>query len=387
MEARDRIPGQCNAHAWLKSGAIQPARSYPFARVEILALPDPASFSPYRPFAVSPFRPFAHSQIPSTTSHNGTTRILSMRLSSALLFVFLNLTPGLASALSLNTVCLETKLRIQVKNFNGRIGICVSESRRGVSINGNRRFPLHSVFNLAAALAVLDAVDKGQLRLDDAVAIGQNKPGMGVQPLAKLAGTNGFNPTILDVLFRMIVDSDSAATDALVTKVGGPSRIESVLAEKGFKGFKIDRNERDLDTEGQRDQGFRGSQRRDTGTPIAVANLLQWLANGQLLSRTSSALLLEALTKTRTYPERLRAGVPNGWLLAHETGTSSTGKSTAAATNDAGILMAPDASSFVVVVLVADSKASDQDRAALIAEVARAVGECSQLAPGLDFGS
>jgi beta-lactamase class A len=310
-----------------------------------------------------------------------------MRLSSALLFVFLNLTPGLASALSLNTVCLETKLRIQVKNFNGRIGICVSESRRGVSINGNRRFPLHSVFNLAAALAVLDAVDKGQLRLDDAVAIGQNKPGMGVQPLAKLAGTNGFNPTILDVLFRMIVDSDSAATDALVTKVGGPSRIESVLAEKGFKGFKIDRNERDLDTEGQRDQGFRGSQRRDTGTPIAVANLLQWLANGQLLSRTSSALLLEALTKTRTYPERLRAGVPNGWLLAHETGTSSTGKSTAAATNDAGILMAPDASSFVVVVLVADSKASDQDRAALIAEVARAVGECSQLAPGLDFGS
>jgi beta-lactamase class A len=87
---------------------------------------------------------------------------------------------------------------------------------------------------------------------------------------------------------------------------------------------------------------------------------------------------LEAMTKTRTYPERLRAGVPNGWLLAHETGTGSTGKGITAATNDAGILMAPDASSFVVVVFIAESSASDKDRAALIAEVARAVGECSQ---------
>jgi beta-lactamase class A len=267
-------------------------------------------------------------------SHNGTTRILSMRLSSALLFVLLNLTSGLASALSLNTVCLETKLGILVKNFNGRVGICVSDSRSGVSIYGNRRFPLHSVFNLAVALAVLDAVDKGQLHLDDAVGIGRKEPGIGVQRLAKLAGPNGFKPTIRDLLFRMIVDSDRAATDTLVTKVGGPSRIQSVLVKKGFKGFKIDRNERDLGAEGH------ASERRDTGTPIAVANLLQWLANGQLLSRTSSALLLEAMTKTRTYPERLQAGVPNGWLLAHETGTSSAWKGITAATNDAGILMA-----------------------------------------------
>ena len=44
MEACDRIPGQCNAHAWLKSGAIHPVRRYPFARAEIFALPDPASY-------------------------------------------------------------------------------------------------------------------------------------------------------------------------------------------------------------------------------------------------------------------------------------------------------------------------------------------------------
>ena len=84
------------------------------------------------------------------------------------------------------------------------------------------------------------------------------------------------------------------------------------------------------------------------------------------------------MTKTRAFPDRLRAGLPNGWLVAHNTGSSSTRRGVTSATNDVGILIAPDASSFVVVVLIADSKASDHDRGALIANVAQAVGDCSQ---------
>src|SRR5258708_14839886 len=51
-EAGERsYPGRCNPHAWLKSGAIQPAKWYPFPRAEIFAPPAPGS-----PFAVSPIR-------------------------------------------------------------------------------------------------------------------------------------------------------------------------------------------------------------------------------------------------------------------------------------------------------------------------------------------
>jgi beta-lactamase class A len=326
-----------------------------------------------------------------------------MRLSPALLFACLNLTSGLASALSLNTVCIATKLSALVKSFQGRVGICISDGRGGVQVNGNQRFPLHSVFKLTVAVAVLDGVDHGRLHLNDTVTVRQSDLGMGIQPMAKLVGPNGFKTTIRDLLFRMIVDSDDAATDLLLAKVGGPRGVQNILTEKKFKGFKIDRDDRDLDAqesglrwdpkytdqrvldqalsplpEERRDQGFHTSQHHDIGTPIAVANLLQWLANRQLLSRDSAALLLEAMTKTRAFPDRLRAGVPNGWLIADRTGSGSTWKGVASATNDAGILMAPDASSFVVVVLIADSKAFDRDRAALIAKVARAVGECSQ---------
>jgi len=291
-----------------------------------------------------------------------------MRLSPALIFACLNLTSGLASALSLNTVCVETKLSVLVNAFQGRVGICVSDGRSGVQVHGDRRFPLHGVFELAVAVAVLDGVDKGRLHLDDVVTVQQKDLGIGVQPLATPVGPNGFKTTIRDLLFRMIVDGDGAATNVLVGKAGGPRGVQSVLDAKKLKGFKIDRDERELDA----------SQRHDTATPIALANLLQWLANGQLLSRGSSALLLEAMTKTRTSPDRLRAGLPNGWLVAHNTGSGSTRRGVRSTTNDVGILMAPDASSFVVAVLIADSKASDHDRAALIAKVAQAVGECSQ---------
>ena len=59
-EAGERsYPGRCNPHASLKSGAIQPAKWYPFPRAEIFAPPGPGSLSPHRRFAHSPFRPFA----------------------------------------------------------------------------------------------------------------------------------------------------------------------------------------------------------------------------------------------------------------------------------------------------------------------------------------
>ncbi len=45
-------------------------------------------------------------------------------------------------------------------------------------------------------------------------------------------------PTIRDLLFRMIVDSDRAATDTLVKKVGGPIRIQVCSLKKGSKDLR-----------------------------------------------------------------------------------------------------------------------------------------------------
>jgi beta-lactamase class A len=277
-----------------------------------------------------------------------------MRLSPVLLFACLNLTPGFALAASLNTICLNTELSLITKSASGRIGICVSDGQKGASLNGNERFPLYNLVELPVAAAVLDAVDQGKIHLND---------------LAPAQAGASSKTTIQDLLVQMIEDSDSTATDTLITTVGGPRAVESVLVAQRLRGFHIVGNERDP----------QAGQDHNTGTPIAVANLLQWLVNGWLLSPKSSSLLLETMGKTRAFSDRLGAGLPKGWLIAHKSGTGANANGAFITTSDAGILMAPDARSFVVaVVFISNSPASGQDQAKLMASLARAVGYCFQ---------
>jgi beta-lactamase class A len=307
----------------------------------------------------------------STSWPKQLTRTVLMRLSSVLLLVCLNLTPGFALAASLSTLCLNTEIRILTTQASGRIGICVSDGQKGTSLNGGEQFPLYNVVQLPVAVAVLAAVDSGQIHLADQVTSEPHDSGAGGQPPAKAAGQNGPKTTIRDLLIRMIADNDGTAADSLITSLGGPRVIESVLTKKGIHGFRIDRDELDP-------RSF-ASSHHNTATPIAVANLLQWLVNGWLLSPSSSSFLLETMSRTRAFPDRLKAGLPNGWLLAHKPGTGNTTKGVTIATNDVGVLIAPDAKSFVVaVVLISSSNASGRDQANLIASVARTVGNCFQ---------
>jgi len=102
-----------------------------------------------------------------------------------------------------------------------------------------------------------------------------------------------------------------------------------------------------------------------------MASLLYALADGKLLSPTSTTYLLEIMSKTVTFPDRLKAGVSKGWKLGHKTGTSGTWKGVTAATNDVGLLTAPDGRKISIVVFVGDSREAPSKRAAMIASVAR----------------
>ena len=52
-----------------------------------------------------------------------------------------------------------------------------------------------------------------------------------------------------DLVRRAVVDSDSAATDVLVARLGGPPAIQRVLDRLGIGEVRFDRDERRLQTE------------------------------------------------------------------------------------------------------------------------------------------
>lgn len=302
---------------------------------------------------------------------------------------------------------LQNELIRITRGFDGRVGVCVQDASSTACVNGAQRFPLQSVMKLLVGIATMDAVERKGWRLDETVIVRKQDLSLAVQPLAALVTGDGFQTTIDDLIRRAIVDSDSAATDFLVARLGGPRAVQEVLDRHRVSGVRFDRDERRLQTEiagltwrqefvdgavldralaavpeARRDAAFRAYQKdpRDTATPLGMAVLLQSLARGTLLSPASTRRLLEIMTQTVTFPDRLKAGVPPGWTLAHKTGTSGTWRGVTAATNDVGVLTAPDGRLISVVVFIADSKASSENRAALMANVARTVVQHSRSA-------
>jgi beta-lactamase class A len=302
--------------------------------------------------------------------------------------------------IALLLLTLAGSLQDLAKDFNGRAGICIQDQRSTTCINGDQRFSLQSVMKLLAGAAVMDAVDHRGWRLDQPVLVRRTDLSLYVQPIAKFVTAQGYRTTVGDLVRRAIVDSDSAAVDILIARLGGPAQVQAFLNRAGIQGVRIDRDERRLQTEiaglrwrpefvdpavlerakrrvpdSAKDAAYHQYQQdpRDTATPAGMASFLTALSNGKLLSPASTDHLLRVMTGTVTGPDRLKAGVSGGWSLAHKTGTSSTWKGVTAATNDAGVLTAPNGRRVAIVVFLGDSRETSARRAAIIAAAARLV--------------
>jgi beta-lactamase class A len=280
--------------------------------------------------------------------------------------------------------------------------VCAQDERSApVCVNGNQRFSLQSVMKVVAAAAAMDAVDRNQMKLEEPITVRRKDLSVYVQPIADIVAKQGqFDTTIGDIIRRAVVQSDNAAADILVARLGGPEAVQDFLNRKGLANLRIDRDERHLQSESTgltwkpeyvdperfakarqalskqaRDAAFEAYRKdeRDTATPEGMTLFLHALMTGRLLSPASTRHLMDVMAQTATSPDRLRAGAPRGWTVAHKTGSSGTWNGITAATNDVGVLIAPDGGKIAISAFVADSKAPYKDRAAAIAAAARAV--------------
>ncbi|WP_048649509.1 class A beta-lactamase [Nitratireductor soli] len=296
---------------------------------------------------------------------------------------------------------LQAQLQALTDKHPGRVGICVEDaSLKPICVNGDQRFSLQSVMKVVVGVAVMRAVDDGRLKLDDPIVIQREDLSVNIQPIADIVAEQGsFETTIGDLVARAVIESDSAATDVLILELGGAKAVQSLLDGAGIKGIRIDRTERELQTEttglrwqtdyvypdrleearkrvsdADKKAAFAAylKDERDTTTPRGMTAFLSALATGELLSPASTRNFLNVMARTKTFPDRLRAGTPKTWTVAHKTGTSQTLDGVNGVTNDVGILTAPDGGKIAISVFVAESTASNDLRAAVIANAARA---------------
>jgi beta-lactamase class A len=292
--------------------------------------------------------------------------------------------------------------RTAAKGTDGVVGAAALHLTSGqrFSMNGDERFPLASVCKLPIAMNILALVDEGKLALTDAVEVLPTDVWAGVSDIAPRWPAERRFP-LNEMLELMVARSDNTAVETLFRIGGGGPSMAARFRRWNVRGVRVDRSERqcDLDRNGvvrypPPDQWTDATindliarvspatqhramltylkDPRDTGTPDGTVQLLGRAFRGEVLSKTSTAHLVEILKATTTSPTRLKGLLPPGTVVAHKTGTTSTVNGLTAATNDSGVIFLPDGSHLAVSVYIKASTRSPEIRDAIIARIARA---------------
>lgn len=298
---------------------------------------------------------------------------------------------------------LVAQLQTLARTFDGRVGIAVEDVHSGwvADYDGARFYPQQSVSKLWVALTVFQEVDRGRLSLSDPLTVRREDMSVFHQPIQKLLGPDGTAVVTIDgLLVGAIAQSDNAANDILVRRVGGSAAVRRVIAEQRLGAIRCGPEEKVLQSKiaglawrpeysfGQTFWTARDAVPLDERTarlnayvddpddgasPIAMVQGLGRLQRGELLSPASTARFMQILTSTETGPMRLKAGLGPGWSIAHKTGTGQDLGSLSTGYNDVGLLTAPDGRVYAVGVMIAATRRPIPERQALMADVARAV--------------
>ncbi len=241
----------------------------------------------------------------------------------------------------------------------GRLGFVVQDAATGRKLvwRGDERFVYCSTFKMYLAAATLLRVQAGQERLDRRIPITAADM-INHAPVTEPAV--GASLTVEQLMKGAVEVSDNPAANLLLKAMGGPSAMQTFYRGIGDDSTRSDRFEPEMN---------RLDGDKHTILPNqSVANLRRlFLDPASPLTAASRDLLLQWMTDTPTGQNRLRAGTPADWRVAHKTGTGGYGP-----TNDIGLLYPPSGQPVIVAAYYHASRAtSDDANAAVIAEATR----------------
>jgi beta-lactamase class A/beta-lactamase class A CARB-5 len=223
------------------------------------------------------------------------------------------------------------------------------------------RFPLNSVFKLFACGALLLEVDKGASRLTDSVDV-RDYPLVSYSPAVEKSVSAGhFEMTLGDACSMMLSVSDNTAANIVLAEIGGPEGFTAFMRSIGDDVTRLDRWEPELN------EALPGDP-RDTTTPHAIADSLETLLLGDVLSVASRAILREWLSRHSVADDLFRAALPPSWSIEDRTGAGGYGSRAIIA-----IIYPPERKPVIAALFMRDTTANFARRNAAAARVAAAI--------------
>jgi beta-lactamase class A len=288
---------------------------------------------------------------------------------------------------------LRARLQEMSAAFPGVMGVAVRDLSTGqeLSINGDRAFPMASVYKVPIMVEVFRQIDAGRFALTDRITLTDAERTLGSGVLSLMS--SGLNPTIEDLITLMIILSDNEATDILLKKVG-PENVTATMRSFGLKSIRVDRTTFELirDYVALYDDRVRGKSyqeitalalRRELPDRIAAADIEFAKGMKDVASPREMALLLEKIVKSEAassgscqkmmtilrrqqFNQRLPRYLPESAGMAHKTGTIGS------TTNDAGVMFVRG-TPIALVVFTVDKRVGRGEVEEHMGRVARVV--------------
>jgi len=245
------------------------------------------------------------------------------------------------------------------RDNGGRLGFVAHDtgSGRRLAWRGDERFVYCSTFKAYLAAATFLRVQAGEERLDRMIPV----TAADMTHHAPITEPAVGGSLSVEALMKGTVEvSDNPAANLLLKAMGGIEPMRAFYRALGDDSTTVDRFEPEMN---------RLDGDKDTITPLqSAANLKRLLVDADTpLSEAHKALLLRWMVDTPTGVNRIKAGVPAGWTVAHKTGTGGYGP-----TNDIGVVYPPTGAPLIVAAYYHAASAQPASRhEAVIASATR----------------
>ena len=227
----------------------------------------------------------------------------------------------------------------------GRLGVYALNTATGHELRHrpDERFAMCSTFKWLLAANVCARAERAQLSLDERLPYGTDDL-LEYAPVTRQHLAEGAM-SIAALAAAAVTVSDNTAANLLLTKVGGPSGFTQFVRSLGDPVTRLDRYEPSLNSNDPADP-------RDTTSPRAQVSLMRRILCGDALSAASQDRLLGWLRACETGKERLRAGLPQTWLVGDKTGSGQRG-----AINDVAIAVPPGREPILIAAYLSEGNA------------------------------
>ena len=159
---------------------------------------------------------------------------------TTLLFLFISCQ---TSAQTVDSLRQKIEQIVSTKSAIVGVAIIGNNGKDTLTINGDRHFPLQSVFKFHIALAVLSQIDQGNFSLNQKIKIEKKDLTPNLYSPIRDKYPNGTILPISKILEYTVSQSDNVGCDLLLKLIGGPQVVEEYFIKNNIKDVSIKINE------------------------------------------------------------------------------------------------------------------------------------------------